>query len=268
MKCSLIISVYKNTLFLQVVLASLRYQTEQDFEIIISEDGECEEMRAFLSSWSFQQPWLHLTQPDEGWRKNRALNNAIRTARTNHLIFIDGDCVLHPRFIEMHVRHFHPDTILAGKRVMLSKSLSERVMASAEDIKSMQRAMWKALLWHQGTKRAEEGIFLSPDGLLGFIPRNRRLEYLTGCNMSFSRQAIEAINGFDEDYQRPAYGEDSDLTWRFKMAGFHFVSLRNMAVEYHLWHHKSWTDQSANQAIGMAKQQRGEYVCKKGLKQI
>lgn len=268
MKCSLIISVYKETRFLQAVLASLEYQTEKDFEIIISEDGACGEMRTFLSGWSFRQPCQHLTQPDEGWRKNRALNNAIRSAKTDHLIFIDGDCVLHPRFIEMHVRHFQKDAILAGKRVMLSKRLSDRVLANAEEIKSMQKAIWMALLCHQGTKRAEEGVFLSPDGLLGFIPKKRKLEYLTGCNMSFSRQAIEAINGFDEDYVRPAYGEDSDLTWRFKMAGFHFVSLRNMAVVYHLWHQKNWTDQSLNQAIGLAKCKRGEYVCKNGLRMI
>ena len=40
MKASLIISVYKNTIFLKGVLDSLRYQSEKDFEIIISEDGE------------------------------------------------------------------------------------------------------------------------------------------------------------------------------------------------------------------------------------
>ena len=265
-RCSLIISVYKNCRFLQTILASLSMQTMQDFEIIISEDGDSEEMSQFVSSWHFIHPWQHLTQPDEGWRKNRALNRAIRAAHTNHLIFIDGDCVLHPRFIEMHVRHFRSDAILAGKRVMLSQRLSDRIISNPSKIKSLQLAIWAALLWHRGTKRAEEGVFISPDGPLGFIPKSRKLEYLTGCNMSFSRQAIEHINGFDEDYTSPAYGEDTDLVWRFRMAGYRFVSLRNMAVEYHLWHKKNWTDQSANQAIGTVKQERGEYVCKKGLK--
>lgn len=263
--CTLIISVYKNTRFLGCVLDSLAFQTEQRFEIIISEDGDSEEMRTFLKGRSFQNPWQHLTQKDDGWRKNRALNNAIRAAHTAHLIFIDGDCVLHPRFIEMHVRFFEPDKILAGKRVMLSERLSNRIIDCPKKIKGLQPSVWAALLWHRGTERAEEGIFLSPDGPLGFIPRKRKLEYLTGCNMSFSRQAIESINGFDEDYVKPAYGEDTDLVWRFKMAGYRFVSLRNMAVQYHLWHKKAWSDQAENQAIGEAKKRRGEYICKRGL---
>lgn len=267
MKCSVIISVYKNVRFLSCVLASLQWQTEQDFEIIVSEDGESSEMREFLAEYRFSHPWQHLTQADEGWRKNRALNQAVRAARTDHLVFIDGDCVLHPRFVEMHVRHFRPGTILAGKRVLLSRRLTERVTARPAAAARLQPAILAALLWKRGTERPEEGVFLSPDGLLGFIPR-RRQDYLLGSNMSFPRQVLEAVNGFDEDYVRPAYGEDADLAWRFHMAGYRFRSLRNMAVEYHLWHPRGWTDQSVNMAMGEAKRLRGEYVCRNGLRKL
>lgn len=44
MKASVIISVYKNVDALRLVLDSLRYQTEKDFEIIISEDGNSDIM--------------------------------------------------------------------------------------------------------------------------------------------------------------------------------------------------------------------------------
>ena len=266
--CTLIISVYKNTKFLAAVLNSLKFQTEQRFEIIISEDGDSKAMQSFLSSWHFDWPWQHLTQDDEGWRKNRALNRAIMAANTEQLIFIDGDCVMHPRFIEMHVRFYEPNRILAGKRAMLSQRLSERIINCPAKIKSMQPAIYSALVWHRGTERPEEGIFLSPDGLLGFIPKKRKLTFLTGCNMSFSRKAIEHINGFDEDYILPAYGEDADLLWRFRMAGYNLFSLRNMAVQYHLWHKKGWNDQSENKAMGEAKKLRGEYICKNGLKKL
>ena len=264
--CTLIISVYKNTRFLKAVLGSLDYQTEQNFEIIISEDGDSDVMRRFLAQWHFRQPWQHLTQPDEGWRKNRALNRAIEAAHAEQLIFIDGDCVLHPRYIEMMVRHFSPDKILAGKRVMLSQRLSQRLLNDPSAVGRMQTSVLAALLWHRGTERPEEGIFISPNGPLRFIVKKRKLEYLTGCNMSFAKHAIESINGFDEDYVKPAYGEDADLCWRFHMAGLPFVSMRNLAVQYHLWHPKSWTDQAENQAMGQAKQERREYICKNGIK--
>ena len=83
--------------------------------------------------------------------------------------------------------------------------------------------------------------------------------------MSFSRQAVKRINGFDEDYTKPAYGEDTDLTWRFQMIRCRFVSLRNMAVEYHLWHEKIWTSQEDNMRMGEEKRNRNEYFCQNGL---
>ena len=104
MKASLIISVYKNVVYLKAVLDSLQYQTEKDFEIIIAEDGESEEMKAFIAQYLLNFPYKHITQKDEGWRKNQCLNKAIGASEGNWLIFIDGDCVLHHRFIEMHLR--------------------------------------------------------------------------------------------------------------------------------------------------------------------
>ena len=69
MKSSLIISVYKNTADLKVVLDGLSFQTDQGFEIIVSEDGESPEMSEFVASYPFKNDYQHLTQPDVGWKK-------------------------------------------------------------------------------------------------------------------------------------------------------------------------------------------------------
>src|SRR5688572_30826975 len=98
MKTSLIISVYNNVRDLQVVLDGLKFQTFQDFEIVISEDGQNESMKVFLERYRHSSKIVHLTQPDVGWRKNQALNNAVKHAAGKYLIFIDGDCVLHHKF--------------------------------------------------------------------------------------------------------------------------------------------------------------------------
>jgi GT2 family glycosyltransferase len=83
--------------------------------------------------------------------------------------------------------------------------------------------------------------------------------------MSFSKQAMIAINGFDEDYVRPAIGEDIDLTWRFQRAGYTVKSMRNLAVQYHLHHKESWADQDENLRLMLAKQAANLYVCRHGL---
>ena len=55
MKATLIISVYKDTRALRAVLDSLKQQTEQDIEVIISEDGEDAQMAEFVAQYDF--PW-------------------------------------------------------------------------------------------------------------------------------------------------------------------------------------------------------------------
>lgn len=265
-KASIIVSVYNNVQFLKVVLDSLKPQTEKCFEIIISEDGCSEQMKAFVENYAFEHEFTHLTQEDLGWRKNRALNRAIVASKSDWLIFIDGDCVLHPRFVEMHLRYASDNKILAGKRVKLNNTLSDTLLKNISNLQQIQKRLIYSLLFNKnGIGFIEEGIFISPEGLFRFIPKIRNINHLKGCNMSFSKKAIESINGFDEDYVLPAIGEDEDLTWRFNAAGFQHFSVRNLAVQYHLYHPESWINQDENLDKMQEKQLHNEYICKNGL---
>ena len=267
-KASIIISIYNNVQALQAVLNSLKLQTEKNFKIIISEDAEHKHVREFCKTYPFENDYQHLTQPDIGWRKNKALNNAIKAAQSDWLIFIDGDCVLHPQFIEQHLLLSGVQNIVAGKRIKLNETLSKLLLADVNNYKIIEKEITKDLLTGQrkGNAFLEEGIFISPNSWLGFIPRMRKMHQLKGCNMSFSKTAIEAINGFDEDYILPAIGEDIDLTWRFEAAGYHLVSARNLAIEYHLYHKENWSDQSGNILMMNQKKKINEYYCLHGLK--
>ncbi len=269
-KASLIISVYKNTRFLDAVMKSLQAQTFREFEVIISEDGESGEMEAYVKGLESSFPVYHLTQPDVGWRKNQALNRAIQAAKADWLVFIDGDCVLHPRFMEFHCQLADEKSILAGKRVKLDTETSERLIGGDYALDKMGKVIRKnaAKIKKNGGAFLEEGVFIDPKGWLGFIPRLRKMSQLKGCNMSFHRKAIEAINGFDEDYVRPAVGEDIDLHWRFEGMGYHLKSVRNLAVQYHLWHKESWTDQSENMEMMRQNQAKRQFVCKNGIKKL
>ncbi len=266
-KASVIISVYNNTRFLKLVLDSLQLQTEKDFEIIISEDGNSDVMRTFVKNYTFSNDFQHLTQDDNGWQKNKALNNAIRNAKSDWLIFIDGDCVLHPRFVEMHLRYAEEKVILAGKRVKMDKKTSEYLETNfSEAIQELQKVFLKKLVVGKGkTEFIEESIFISPDGIFGFIPKIRKAKRLIGCNMSFSKKAIYAINGFDEEYRLPAVGEDTDLAWRFIAAGFTLKSVRNLAVQYHLYHTANWSDNTENKTRMLKNQQANRFFCENGL---
>lgn len=267
MKVSLIISVYRNVRDLKVVLDGLHFQTFKEFEIVVSEDGDSEAMRDFIKNYQHPNTILHLWQEDVGWRKNQALNRAIRECSGDYLIFIDGDCVLHHRFIENHVRYANPSRILAGKRIKLGLVYSEEFRKNISGLLTLEKRILKEMVEvrRDGAKFYEEGIYINPDGLLGFIPRIRKMRHLKGCNMSFFREAIESINGFDEDYILPAVGEDADLAWRFESMNYRLFSLRNLAVQYHLHHNENWVDQDTNLAMMNDKIGRAKARCENGL---
>lgn len=227
-------------------------------------------MREFLEGYKSSFPIFHLTQPDKGWQKNVALNKAAMFAHSDYLIFIDGDCVLHPRFIEFHVKLAEKNKIVAGKRIKLDSESTEWLMKEKGNLLNFQGYLFKNYrrMHRNGALFMEEGFFFNPNGVFGIIPRIRNMKYLKGCNMSFYKDALLAINGFDEDYIRPAVGEDADLAWRFRRAGYQLKSARNLAVQYHLYHKESWTNQDENLAMMRARQEADIYVCKNGIKKL
>ena len=268
MKISLIISVYKNTSFLQAVLDSLRHQTMLPDEVIISEDGNSREMREFMEGYDkggMQVNLVHLTQEDRGWQKNQALNRAIVAATGDYLIFIDGDCVLHSRFIQNHVRLANPKDILAGKRIKLGPVFSGELQKTSVTVFERQLLGRIRQLREDGAQFVEEGLYVPLNPLSRAIIRGLGISAIKGCNFSCFKAAMLAINGFDEDYIRPAVGEDIDLVWRFKGMGFHIVSVKHFAVQYHLYHKESWTSQEENMNMLRQKQASRQYRCLNGI---
>ena len=266
---ALIISVYKNTRDLEVVLRSIEQQTFCNIQIVLSEDGDSKEMQEFINSYSGPLKLKHLSQPDKGWQKNKALNNAIRLIDTDYFIFIDGDCVLHPNFIENHIKLARENRILAGKRIKLGENFSDKLRncASIKEFSKEIISNFKSI-HRDGAKFYEEGIYISPKSWFSFIARFRSMNQLKGCNFSCYKSALVSINGFDEDYTLPAIGEDIDLTWRFIGLNYKLYSVRNFAVQYHLYHKENWTDQSENVEKMIKNQQQKKYVAINGLQKL
>lgn len=168
----------------------------------------------------------------------------------------------------MDVKMADENCILGGSRVKLNQKLSLKLLETSKEIFSMPSYLCKSLLLSEGTRHIEEGFYVSPDNILGWLLNKRKPRGLIGSNMSFSRKAIEDLNGFDEDFILPAIGEDADLSWRFRAAGYQFRSVRNLAIQYHLFHKENWKDQSENAALMELKIAKNEFRCKNGLKKM
>ena len=272
MKITIIISVYKNVKALELVLDSILNQSTHVDEIIVSEDGESKEMKEFIDSLNIKN-LVHLTQEDLGWRKNIALNNSIRKASSDYLVFIDGDVVLHKRFIEGHLYCAKPKRVCAGKRVELGASYSQKLFNREITVDTLSNSFIRKIisLHKDNVRHYEDGIYIKPQGYLyNKIIQKKFINYLIGCNFSCYKADIESINGFDEDYKNPAIGEDVDINWRFRADGTEVVSCRNIANVYHLWHKKGFgsTEGEINNIILQVNLEKNQFVCLNGLKKI
>lgn len=272
-KISVIISVYKNTAALEVVLKELQQQTILPDEIIISEDGDSQIMKEFIDSLHTSIEITHLTQEDIGWRKNKALNRSIVAAKGDYLIFIDGDVVPHKRFIEGHLYCSKPKRVCAGKRAELGPKYSQLVLENKLSINDIADNYFKKIipLHKDNIRHYEDGIYIRPNGFLyNNIVQKKKISYLIGCNFSCYKEDILSINGFDEDYTLPSVGEDVDINWRFRRSGIEVISCRNIANVYHLWHKKGFgsSDLKTNDKIFHSRIASDQYICINGIKKL
>ncbi|MCB0721771.1 MAG: glycosyltransferase [Ignavibacteriae bacterium] len=262
---SLIISVYKNTKALELIFYALSKQSYKDFEIIIAEDGEYEGISEIIekSKSYLNNPIIHITQEDKGFRKNRILNEAIRKSNTDYLIFIDGDCVPHSDFIKEHVENREDNTVLCGRRVALGKEMSERITKESILSGDYQKIGLKHFVDSmkgsgEGSKHVEEGLRFSARVF------GKDDEHILGCNFSIQKSLLEKINGFDENYEGPGLGEDSDIEFRLRLIDVKFKSVRNKAIQYHLFHPRTKEDERNFEYFQEVKK-KGEYFCENGL---
>ena len=240
-KASIIISVYNRFDFLQLVLAGLETQTESDFEVIVSDDGSGEEFVRQLAQLRASSPLRlqHRWHADDGFRKNQILNTSVRAAAGAQLIFLDGDCIPHPEFVAEHLAYGGAGRCLAGRRIDLSAQLTRRLTPAAIRQGTLQRpgTMLGQLndFLLRRTFHFMNGFYVTSPVLRRYF--NRKERGLLGANFSVMKADLEAINGFDERYTAPTFGEDSDVEFRLRLTGIRIIPVLNIAVAYHC-HHK------------------------------
>jgi glycosyltransferase involved in cell wall biosynthesis len=101
---ALIITTYNRPDALdRVLLSTMQQQTKPD-QVIIADDGSTDDTSQLIQSWRSRLPLVHAWQPDQGFRAARARNLAIEQANAEHLILIDGDCLMPPNFVAAHRR--------------------------------------------------------------------------------------------------------------------------------------------------------------------
>jgi glycosyltransferase involved in cell wall biosynthesis len=263
---SLIIAVYNKPDILRLVLAACERQSFTNFEVLIADDGSGPEVRALVEQLQTRVPFpiIHLWHEDKGWRKNIILNNAIRASRASHLVFIDGDCIPSRHFLLDHWNEREEGKVLLGRRVETSERWSKALTLEKVQSGEFERLGWAEIMdgLRGDSLRVEDGLRMPSRFLRKILLRTAR--GMLGSNFSVAKRDLVAINGFDELYDGPGCGEDSDVQYRLSLIGVTGKSLRNLAVQYHVYHPRRPVSDPSWDRFELVKQS-AEARCKRGL---
>ncbi len=266
---SVIIAFYNRPDILDLTLAGIRRQSFKDFEVIIADDGSDMAVVDYIRELTQTEDFnlKHIWHEDRGFRKNRILNQAVLNTTSDYLVFMDMDCIPHREFVREHVLNRKTGYCLTGRRVNLSSKIHKHLTPAAIE-KGYLEYRWPVLLYDGlfGSSRdVEKGIYLQSPVLRRML--NRKSRGILGCNFSLFKSDLLAINGFDERYQRPSIGEDSDVEYRLNLNGIKVRSLNYMAVQYHLSHPPSERPQENIDLFNTVKAEGRSYT-RHGIKQI
>jgi len=235
MTVSLIITTYNWPEALNVVLKSALKQSRFPDEVIVADDGsgiataECiEEMGKTTSV-----PIHHVWQEDKGFRAASARNKAIRASNCDYLVLIDGDMLLHEKFIEDHLACAQKDTFMQGSRVLLTEEKTADVLSLPENV-------FRFSFFEKGLKNRKNTIYSRVLCKL-FSKQKKGIRGIKTCNFALYREDAYRVNGFNECFV--GWGrEDSEFVVRLMNAGIARKDVKFSAIAYHLYHRENTRD--------------------------
>lgn len=232
---SVILTTYQREDALDAVLRGLARQTDRDFEIMVADDGSGPQTRELIGrrAADIGVRLEHVWQEDRGFRAGEARNRAVLASRGGHCIFLDGDCIPRPDFVAAHRTLAEPGWFVTGNRVLLSRELTERILAEAAEVERWSLSAFTALRRHRKINRLAPLLSL-PLGPLRKL-RSRAWRGARSCNLAVWRRDFDAVDGFDATYS--GWGlEDSDLLIRLLRAGIRRKDGNFATGVLHLWH--------------------------------
>ncbi len=234
---SVVLATYERADALEVVFRAFHDQTGvHAFEVIVADDGSGRDVAATVERWQGRLDIRHVWQPNEGFRKARAMNLAAVEARGDYLLFLDADCVPRHGFMNAIARARRQGWFLTTKRMFLREKFTCRVLREEVPI-----WRWSTPHW---VLRAPREV-----GRPGYIvsARDRRRPWRPGqpefvppasayCLFDLERSAFERVNGYEGRCLHSDDGEDQDLAIRLRRAGLRCGWPGPASTVIHLWH--------------------------------
>lgn len=256
---TVIVSTYNKEEWLQKVLEGYKYQTYNNFEVLVADDGSRPETKALIDSFKadYPMPLRHIWHEDDGYRRQRILNIAITEADKPYILFTDGDCIPRKDFVEVHAKYAEEGYFLSGGYCKLPMKTSKII--DDEAIKT-ENAFSVAWLKKQDKLKGTQALKLNSGNTLATF-----LDFITPTNASFNncnssawKEDLIAINGYDERMQYG--GPDRELGERLENYGLKPKQIRHKAIVLHLDHARGYkTKESLDRNLAIRKEVKDQH---------
>jgi GT2 family glycosyltransferase len=153
-----------------------------------------------------------------GQHNNRpqAKNKGMTCASGDIICFIDDDSMVCPTWLNTVVEIHRDDTIgAAGGRVVRAPEPYRDEVAGSPH---MTVTRWGRVIWEGAELVSTERV---------------DVDHLISCNVSFRRDALEQVGGFDPYYTITSLREETDICIRVKKAGWRIVFEPSMQVVHY-----------------------------------
>jgi len=201
-KFSLIIPIFNRPNEAEEILASLAEQDDNDFEIVLVEDGSTLRCDTVAEKYSNKLNIKYHYKDNSGPGDSR--NFGCRVATGNYFIILDSDCIIPPFYISS-----------------VRKNLAENYVDAWGGPDSAHESftlLQKGINYSMTSIFTTGGIRGGSEKLSKFQPRS--------FNMGISKEVFEKTGGFGTVHP----GEDPDLTFRIWKAGYKTTLFSNVPV--------------------------------------
>ena len=231
---AVLVSTFQRPAHLRRVLASIAAQrgVSGAFEVVVTDDGSCDEtpevVRQFAATVDF--PVRLTSHRHAGFQLARCRNEGVMASSAPYLLFLDGDCLIPPDHLRVHLERRCAGFALAAYCINLAKDATERLTVA-----DVETGRFRDLPpWHKRLELRYRHLRAQFYALV----RDRKRPKLPGGNIGISRTDYERVNGYDENFR--GWGcEDDDLRLRLRAAGVRVASISSDTNTFHMWHPKS-----------------------------
>ncbi len=225
------ISTYQRPLHLRRALLSVALQRNviDRMEVVVTDDGSTDETPQLVEDFARTAAFpVHFTTHEHTtFQLARCRNEGVAASSAPYLLFLDGDCILPPNHVAMHLEHRQPNVAMAGDFAKLDQTTSEKVTDDVIRSGAFQNWAPKTELARLGKQDRKARLYQ--------LLRHPTKPKIVGNNVGIWRSDYERVNGYDENFQ--GWGcEDDDLRLRLRRAGVRIQSILRWTHTYHLWH--------------------------------